>query len=263
LGIWLLVSDGLVHGSDTTTIQIGSGEGEHCTNVTVRLEALEIPAPGLGSYVIDVGYDSGVVEPVDCQKDPNGVIMTDLCNIDFGPGVVRCGGFQAEAGLTGQVALCDITFHAICEPGQCSDLVLTVGEFFDTDTGDIQPRDVANGEICCPPCDDSDSDGVCDDNDQCPGTAPGAEVDECGCSDAQVDADGDGVCDPDAPCDGPSDCTGSDNCPNDPAKTEPGICGCGVPDTDSDGDTVADCNDNCPNDPDKTCLLYTSPSPRD
>lgn len=246
LGSWLLVGSPLAQGSDTTTIQIGSGEGEHCTNVTVRLEALDIPAPGLGSYKVDVAYNSTVVDPVDCVANPGGGIQMPLCNPDL-PGVVRCGGFQATPGLTGQVALCDITFHVVGESGECSDLLLTVSEFFDTDSADIQPRDVVNGEICgvCP---DDDDDGVCNDDDQCPGTASGATVDAIGCSPSQVDQDGDGVCDPGAPTE-TEWCDGSDNCPNDPDKTEPGICGCGVPDTDSDGDTIADCNDNCPNTP--------------
>ena len=60
---------------------------------------------------------------------------------------------------------------------------------------------------------DSDSDGVPDDDDLCPGTITGDPVDAVGCSDRQVDGDGDGVCNPGAPSAGPSACTGSDHCP--------------------------------------------------
>ena len=73
----------------------------------------------------------------------------------------------------------------------------------------------------CESCPDSDGDGVCDKDDQCPG-----EPDE--------DTDGDGVLD----CD--------DGCPIDPWKTEPGQCGCNAVDTgiagdyDCDGDFDAD-----------------------
>jgi hypothetical protein len=66
-------------------------------------------------------------------------------------------------------------------------------------------------EIC-----DSDSDGVYDCIDQCPG-----ELD--------VDADNDGV----------MDCI--DQCPNDPNKVYPDVCGCGVPDEDVDENGIIDC----------------------
>lgn len=68
---------------------------------------------------------------------------------------------------------------------------------------------VAGSITCGEP--DSDGDGVPDASDNCPGTAPSAEVDVNGCSQAQVDQDLDGVCDPGAS--SPLWCTGSDICP--------------------------------------------------
>ncbi len=113
------------------------------------------------------------------------------------------------------------------------------------------------------PCTDTDSDGICDNEDNCPSTpnANQADIDNdgygdvcdgcpndvnksapgvCGCGVADTDTDGDGT----------ADC--NDGCPLDPDKTAPGICGCGVADTDTDGDGTADCNDGCPLDPNKT-----------
>jgi len=105
---------------------------------------------------------------------------------------------------------------------------------------------------CEPACDDGDSDGICDDQDNCVDTPnPGQENDDndshgnaCdNCpnvdNEDQTDSDGDEVGD------------ACDECENDPYKIVPGVCGCGTPDTDSDGDGTADCIDGCPHDPDK------------
>ena len=76
--------------------------------------------------------------------------------------------------------------------------------------------------------DDSDDDGVLDDNDQCPGTPPGVKVTSDGCP---VDSDNDGVADY------------IDRCPNTPANVPVDINGCPF---DSDGDGVPDYLDKCP-----------------
>jgi hypothetical protein len=116
------------------------------------------------------------------------------------------------------------------------------------------------------PCDgfggDTDGDGVCNDNDNCPeiynphqadsdGDSVGDVCDccfddpnkilpgTCGCGTPDKDTDNDGTL----------DC--KDNCPNDPNKVDPGICGCGIPDTDSDVDGTPDCIDGCPSDANK------------
>lgn len=84
-------------------------------------------------------------------------------------------------------------------------------------------------EVGCPK--DSDNDGVCDGRDRCPNTAAGCPVDENGCP---VDEDGDGVCD------------GLDNCPGTP--TGCWVDGRGCP-KDSDNDGVCDGVDKCPDTP--------------
>jgi OOP family OmpA-OmpF porin len=78
---------------------------------------------------------------------------------------------------------------------------------------------------------DSDGDGVYDDQDRCPGTPQGVEVDETGCP---LDSDGDGVYDYMDQCSGP---------PRGVAVDEPG---CPL---DSDGDGVYNRMDECPRTP--------------
>ena len=78
---------------------------------------------------------------------------------------------------------------------------------------------------------DEDDDGVPDDVDNCPGTAPGIWVDQFGCP--MPDTDGDGIADP---CDL---CPGSDPCL--PVNAD----GC----TDTDQDGVTDTGDLCPDTP--------------
>ncbi len=78
---------------------------------------------------------------------------------------------------------------------------------------------------------DSDGDGVKDENDKCPDTPAGVNVDEAGCP---IDSDGDGV--PDY----------LDKCPNTKAGMQVDEYGCVV---DTDGDGVVDTKDRCPNTP--------------
>ncbi len=104
---------------------------------------------------------------------------------------------------------------------------------------------------------DTDGDGVKDNDDQCPGTPPGAPVDENGC---EFDDDGDGVVNsedrcPDTPagvkvdsrgCELDDDNDGvpnsKDRCPGTPAGAKVNEYGC----ADTDGDGVNDYRDQCP-----------------
>jgi OOP family OmpA-OmpF porin len=78
---------------------------------------------------------------------------------------------------------------------------------------------------------DSDSDGVSDRRDKCPGTPIGAAVNDDGCP---LDGDGDGVYD------------GLDRCPDTPTGWPVDETGCSL---DSDGDGVPDGIDRCPDTP--------------
>ena len=80
----------------------------------------------------------------------------------------------------------------------------------------------------CDFCEDSDGDGYCDEDDECPEDPNKFEPGLCGCGSPETDSDGDGT----------PDCI--DDCPNDPLKTDPGLCGCGVVDTVTYGDIDCD-----------------------
>jgi MYXO-CTERM domain-containing protein len=122
-------------------------------------------------------------------------------------------------------------------------------------------------------CVDTDGDGACDDEEECPEDPGKIDAGQCGCGVPDTDTDGDGLADckdecPEDPAkeeplqcgcgvaetdtdsDGLPDC--KDTCPEDPAKEEPGVCGCGVPDSDTDGDGALDCVEQCDEDPAKT-----------
>jgi OOP family OmpA-OmpF porin len=78
---------------------------------------------------------------------------------------------------------------------------------------------------------DADGDGVRDEDDRCPGTTAGVEVDQNGC---EPDFDGDGV--PDR----------LDECPDTPSGARVDASGCEL---DSDGDGVVNSKDRCPRTP--------------
>ncbi|MFC1927845.1 thrombospondin type 3 repeat-containing protein, partial [Chloroflexota bacterium] len=109
----------------------------------------------------------------------------------------------------------------------------------DTDQDGVCDDDDNCPTVANPNQEDEDEDGVGDDCDGCPNDPDKTEPGICGCGESDDDSDGDGV----------ADC--NDGCPNDPNKIEPGLCGCGVADTDTDSDGTPDCNDGCPADPNK------------
>lgn len=106
------------------------------------------------------------------------------------------------------------------------------GETLMTGYGECWQAADGKSGICGDPTPvDSDGDGVIDDNDKCPDTPQGVEVDTNGCP---LDTDGDGVADY------------MDKCPGTPKDAPVDANGCPL---DSDGDGVADYMDKCPGTP--------------
>ena len=170
-------------------------------------------------------------------------------------------GIDNDGDLDTDCADSDCTDFYDCDPEFCDDGI-------DNDL---------DGLVDCADSDcDQDGDGVCDDDDVCPGFDDNADSDGDGIADGcdacatdpfDLDTDVDGVCDTDDICPGfddlldfdsdgvPDDC---DVCPTDPLDVDTDGDGiCDVDDLcqgfndgdDTDGDGVADGCDNCPLDP--------------
>ena len=134
-----------------TTVRIGSGSVAPGGQLTVPLEALDVPSPGLGAFIIDISYDPSVVDPVDCNANPEGDLDLGFCNFDFerddvNPDTIRVGGFRASEGATGDLSLADITFRGVGSTGSQSPLTLTIVEFADTSQQPI-PATTEDGTI--------------------------------------------------------------------------------------------------------------------
>lgn len=127
----------------TPTVRIGSlvtwieRQGE------LRLQALNISAPGLGNWSIDIQYEPSVVSVVRCEP-----FVGSLCNPEFDTRTIRVAGANA-AGLGGDITLANITFR--CDSGGTSDLVLVLNQFSDATHGDPQPINASaeDGSIGC------------------------------------------------------------------------------------------------------------------
>ena len=142
------------------------------------------------------------------------------------------------------------------DPGECSDGADNDQDgLFDCDDPGCE------GSPDCA-CDDADGDGVCNEDDACPGEDDTLDTDGDGVPDCldpcpednPDDTDGDGICDSDDPCDdsidtdgdGIPDCT--DDCDDSIDTDGDGISDCVDPcdDTvDTDGDGISDCVDPC------------------
>ncbi len=121
---------------DSVTITPGSG-------TTLEVNALNMPAPGLGAWDIGVEYDPSILSALSCSPAAGSV-----CNVDFSARRVRIVGATAS-GLTGDSVLASITFN--CDREGVSDLVIEVRELADATLSDPQPISfmVQNGRISC------------------------------------------------------------------------------------------------------------------
>jgi hypothetical protein len=135
-------------GELATRVRIGSGQAPPGGQVTLPLDALDVPPLGLGAFTVDIAYEAGVVTPTSYVGDPDSRFDSVLCNLNYGPDTVRCTGIRATSDAVGDLMLAEITFEV--EPDAPMDyqspLALTVATFADTQGYDI-PHATEDGSI--------------------------------------------------------------------------------------------------------------------
>ena len=123
-------------------IRVGFYTAEVGEQVTVVLEAVDIPPPGLGAWAVDVIFDSDIVHAIACTSEQGGV-----CSPAFASDAVRVTGAVVTEGLTGNFPLATFTFT--CDAAGTAELVPDVQVLATTEP--IQDLDlpVSDGSITC------------------------------------------------------------------------------------------------------------------
>ena len=223
-GMALLLGSQFAVGSDTASVRIGSATVPPGGSVTVPLEALNVPSPGPGAFTVDIVHDDSL-EPTSVNENPGADFDMVTFNLDAGPNTISCTAIDA-AGVSGDILMANITFHAIGQPGVCSALDVTVVTFTDPD-GNPLPVIDEDGQICIlpgetpastppptpTPAPDDDGDGLPNNVDPCPndddcdddglmdGSASSEDLNDNGVVDSgetdptNWDSDGDGLSD--------------------------------------------------------------------
>ena len=122
-------------------IRIGSYEGVVGDEVSVVLEAVDIPPPGLGAWDVDVTYDTAIVSLAGCAPRQGGI-----CDLERREDTVRVAGADA-AGLPGTFALAEIVFA--CKAVGTTDLEVRLSIFGVFPIGSPEPPGAVSGSLTC------------------------------------------------------------------------------------------------------------------
>jgi len=100
----------------------------------ISIEALGVPAPGVGAFTVNATYNPDALTPLECSVDP--AFDLGMCNAQAGPGTIRATGIEAECDLSGDVPLVTMPFEPI--PPVCpDDLVVTMETFASCEGGNM------------------------------------------------------------------------------------------------------------------------------
>lgn len=112
----------------TGTVQVTDGSAAPGGSDTVELSALDVTAPGVGAWTIDIFYDPDVISAVACTAAQGGV-----CNAEFTDEAVRITGAVA-VGIEGDSSLGTVTFECADAEGE-SPLEVSLFTFADGTLG--------------------------------------------------------------------------------------------------------------------------------
>ena len=220
-------STNLDPGCYTFTINDSYGDGICCAYGTGSYSLVQcgIEITSGGSFASVETFDfcvtsstiEGCTEPTACNYNPDATVddgscaVLDACGICGGPGAIYdCGCSDIPAGD------CDCNGNQLDECGECGGPGIPAGDC-DCNGNQLDAIGVCGGSCTA----DADSDGICDDVDDCIGEEDAIGV--CG-GDCTADADSDGICDDVDDCVGQYDALGvcNGNCPAD--TDQDGIC---------------------------------------
>ncbi len=133
-------------GGSNVTVAINDGTAQVGEEASVELKVLDVGAPGLGAYTVDVSYDTDVVSAAACESPPGQGLA--YCNPKYASDKVRSVGAIAE-GVESDVLIGTLTFK--CEKAGSSDLTISIDTLADATIGN--PTDInhteQNGSITC------------------------------------------------------------------------------------------------------------------
>ena len=128
----------------SASVAVGRAIVEQEDQVTIPVTADVVDA-SLGASTIELHYDASVVRPTACDPDPDNQFDSRLCNIDEGKQQITFN-MISTSGVSGSIALANITFQAVGESGDRSPLTATARTFANTEGRDI-PTQIRQGEI--------------------------------------------------------------------------------------------------------------------
>jgi hypothetical protein len=146
-GVGIVAGGPFASGSSSATVTYPSDatiEPDAVESATVM--ASDVPTPGVCTVTVDITYDPNVKIPTACQPDPDGHFGTTLCNIDI-PGTISLTLVEVAKPVSGEFPVANITWQAVGDPGECTDVDVIVHQFADC-TGVDMPVIDGDGDNC-------------------------------------------------------------------------------------------------------------------